>query len=113
MKNVIGVAAPNSCNGALIARDRVNAPTVGALAYPLRELVARGFGTQAFEGTFVAFGEHPPTGLAFGAVLAHQHRPIVREVPPRDGTLGLRFLRWFLEVDAARLRKVKHDAQIV
>src|SRR5262249_36058834 len=104
MKNVVGVAAADTRDRALVAQDRVNAPAVGALAYPLCELVARCFRTQSNEWTLVAFGDDPPSGLALSAVLAHEHCAIAGEVPPRHRTLGLRLLRRFFEIDAARLR---------
>ena len=57
--------------------------------------------------------EHPPTGLAFGAELAQQHRAVVGEAPPHDRTLRARLLRRLLEVEPAGLREVEHDAQVV
>ncbi len=87
-------------------------PSVGG-AEPLRELVARRLGPELLGRAEVVGREHPPTGLAFGAELAQQHRAVVGEAPPHDGALGARFLRRLLEVEPARLRQVEHDAQVV
>ena len=76
---------------------------------------SEGLGAEGGQRPVVAGGEHPPPGLALGAVLAHQHaeRPAVgrAEDQPHHRAPGLGGLGRILEVDAAGLGQVERHPE--
>ena len=96
----------------------MDAARLGAVQDELGELVGLGLRTEPFERAGIARSEHPPRGLALGAVLAHQHRGSGlavggREAETDHGTLRPRGLGSLLDVDAPCLREVHRDAVAV
>ena len=110
MQDVVGVPPADTGDRALIAEDRVDAPGIVAGTDDVGELIGEHLGAEAVERSGVVGRQHPPTRLALGAELAHEHRLLAREAPPHDGALRLGALGRLLEVDAAGLREVEHDA---
>ena len=113
VQRVVGVAATDAGDRALVAEDRVHAPAVvGRCGATAANSSLVDLGTEPRERAVVAGREHPPARLALGAELAHQHRLVAGELPAHHRPLRLRALRRLLEVDAAGLREVEHDAAL-
>src|SRR5215207_1038273 len=110
VQDVVRVPAADARHGPLVAQDRVHAPAVLPLQDQPLELGRAGLGPELVERSVVAFGQHPPAGLALATELLHQHRRAVLETEPHDGAARLGRLRRVLDVDASALRQVHEDA---
>jgi hypothetical protein len=113
VEHVVGVAAAEAGDRALVTQDRVHATVVIGLTQVGLRLGRQRLGAELRERAVVAGGEHPPAGLALRAELLDQDRGALREPQADHRALRLRRLRLGLDVDAAPLREMDEQAAAV
>ncbi len=117
LEDVVAPAAPDARDDALVAQVGGQLALGVAGADELGELLGARLGAESGQRTVVARSQHPPGGLALGAVLAHEDadaRPVepgvaLAEDEARHRAAGFGLLRGLLDVEAAGLREVEDD----